>query len=495
MHLKISMLFDRKIIISISLLFTFIVSQAQYQYEWNDYYDNTSMERVSSLTVTADGGTMILGSADKDKDRIWLVKINAKGQKVWSKILSPFMWMNPAKIISTHDDNIVIAASVSERDTVRHKIWLAKIDYSGRILWERLYNGIGDAFCSDVIETNDHGFVIVGATAQTPDDSTDWYVLKVDSLGIKKWDYYYGGRYNDRATAVVQYYDSTIFVAGFITYAHGSYQKGAVNQFSNDGVNINFWDFKQTRWSTVNDIVVTRDSNLAVLINLRTTSEVLDMDMAVIKMTPNGDVLWKTDLDTVFRNIAVSMIETYDEGFAIAYTCKRDGVFNADAAMVKLNPDGKIVWQDVFRHKSDDYVAQIIEGVDNSVLIGISTHGIDVGWNYGVLKYRSIEQSDLIFFSPKDKILTYYSGFLPVYGYIRGYKKPKNLKIYINRKLWKDVNHFSIMPYEEHKFLVNYDIPLHYGKNVIDFVVTDYKNYKFVKSKTVYYLPSPARHW
>ena len=489
------MLFGQKIIIFIAILSTFITSQAQYKYEWNDYYDNTSREQVSSLTVTADGGTMILGSADKNKDRIWLVKINAKGKKIWSKTLSPFLWIHPSKIISTHDNNLIIAATVSERDTVRHKIWIAKIDYSGRILWERLYNGNGDAFCSDVIETKDHGFVLVGATAQTPDDSTDWYVLKVDSLGIKKWDYYYGGRYNDKATSVVQFYDSTIFVAGFITYAHGNYQKAAVNQFSNDGINIDFWDYKQTRWSRANDIVSTKDSNLAVLLNLRSKRDIMDMDFAVIKMKPNGDILWKTMIDTVFRNIAVSMIQTYDEGFAIAYTCKRDGLFNADAALVKLNPDGKIVWKDIFRHKSDDYVAQIIEGVDNSIIIGVSTYGIDVGWNYGVLKYRSIEQSDLIFLSPKDKIMTYYSKFLPVYAYVRGFKKPKNLKIYINGKLWKDIYNFKIMPYEEHKYVVNYDIPLNYGKNVIDFVVNDYKNYKFVKSKTVYYLPSPVRHW
>lgn len=485
---------NRQLYIIIILLLCSRIAQAQYTFEWNDYYDNKSLEEAVSLTKTFEGNVLMLGTSNKEKKSIWLVKIDNNGKELWTKVYSSFLWMYPTKIIETHDKNYLIAASISEKDTVNHKIWLAKINPNGRILWERLYGGLKNAFCQDVIETKDKGYAVVGRTSASADDSTDWYILKVDSLGIFQWDNFFGGRYNDQATSVAELYDSSLYVAGYFTYAKGNYRKGALCRYSKDGDNLNFWDFKHTSWSMVNSLIATRDSNL-VLVTEEKKPGIMNIDMSVYKLNPYGDTLWQVNLDTTFRVRPVSIIETYDEGFALSFTAKRDGIFNSNVGVVKISPDGKIAWYKIFERKSEDYAAQLIEGIDNSLMVALTDFGIDVGWNFGMLKYKSIEMSDLKFDTPKDTLLTYFKKYIPINAYITGYKKPKELKIYNNGMLLITIRDFKLVMDEIHKYYFSIDIPLYYGKNDIEFKVTDYKDYVFFKYKKIFYMPSPTRRW
>ena len=484
----------RKLKIIIFLLLYSKILIGQYVFEWNDYYDNKSLEEVVSLTRTFEGNVMMIGTSNRVKKSLWLVKINNKGKQLWSHTYSPFLWMYPTKIIETKDTNYIIAASVSERDTANHKIWLAKINTDGRILWERLYSGLGNAYCEDIIQTKDKGFVVAGKTSITADDSTDWYVLKVDSLGIFQWDALYGGRYNDEAISITEMYDSTIYVGGFITYSRGNFRKGAVLVYSKDGININFWDFRYTRWSSVNSIIASKDSNL-VLVTDEKSKGIMNFNMIVYKLTPAGDTIWSVVIDSVFRSHPVSIVETYDQGFALAFTSKENGVFNSNVGVIKISPFGKVAWFKIFRRKSDDYAAQVIEGIDNSLMVAVTNYNLDMGWNFGMLKYKSIEMSNLIFDTPKDSVITYYRKFLPIVAYIVGYKKPKQLKIYNNGQLLTTINKFDLVMDQQHKYYFNIQIPLYLGKNELEFKVTDYKDYEFIKIKRTYYLPTPSRKW
>jgi hypothetical protein len=91
--------------------------------------------------------------------------------------------------------------------------------------------------------------------------------------------------------------------------------------------------------------------------------------------------------------------------------------------------------------------------------------------------------------------LTYYKEDLPVNAYIVGYKKPKEVKIYNNRLLNDTLIDFKIDEKKTNTYLFNYDVALKPGVNNIDFIVTDYKDFKFVRSLRVFYVPEPLPHW
>ncbi len=483
----------KNIILTILLFVTSSLS-AQYVYEWNDYYGGDGMDEVASLVRLYDGNIFITGISKSTVDAMWLVKINSDGVRMWSHLYKGYATMRPTKIIETHDHNIVVTGIVAEQDSAAHKIWVVKMTTSGVILWEKLYSGNGDASSTDIVETFDRGLVISGYTSEDIHLPPDWYVLKLDSLGNKVWDKAMGSPYDDRATSVAQLYDSSLIVVGYISFAKGGHKKASITKFTPSGYDLWANDIKIGRWSEANSVVATSDSNFIIAAEVK-QDHFFDFSILVMKMNPNGDTIWTCPVKKPMWEHPVSIIETYDKGYAVSYTSKTDGVGNTNVAVLKFSPYGEIAWERVFYRKSDDYASDIIEDANNALVIGASTYSIDKAWNYGIVKFKSLEMSDMRFVFPFDNIATVFTQKMPVNAVITGYQKPLEVKVYINMQYVTTITDFQQKDTIGNEFTWENEIPLKYGENNIDFVVTDYKDFKFVKSKKIYYFPNSTPHW
>lgn len=488
----------KKFLINILFFFALISNQrlsAQYVYDWSDYYGGDAVDNLYSLTKIYDGNIFLLGQAKDTVDALWLIKISPEGTKLWSKRYLFFPMFEPVKIIETSDSNLLVVATVAEKDSVPYKIWIAKFDIEGEVLWEKIYTGKGEAYVADIKETFDKGFILAGSTTADVHDFRDWYILKIDSLGFYQWDKSYGSPYDDRALSVDQMYDSTLIIAGYISYSYGGFKKASYSRVSNSGVDIWYDELKLGEWSTANSVIATSDSAFIILTEIK-TSPLINFDMKVIKLTPTGDTIWTRTIYKPAWQHPLSIIETYDQGYALVFTTKSNGIFKTDISVIKYNQMGKLIWEKTFKRKSDDFASQIIEGKDNALIISASTYSLGKSWNYGVLKYKSIEISDLIFVTPKDEIATVYNQILNINAYITGYKKPKEVVIYINKKHIITVTKFKLLSRDvTNKYELNLDLKLENGYNLIEFFITDYKDFKFSKIKQIYYLPQATPHW
>lgn len=485
----------KKHIIYIFLLFLKITVSGQYVYEWNDYYGGDGMDEVASMVKTYDDNIFIMGSVKDTTDGIWIVKIAPNGVRMWSRLYTKYPMMRATKIIESNDKNLILTGIVAENDSTAHKIFVVKMNTSGEVFWEKLYNGRGNANSTDIIQTYDKGYAISGYTSYDVHGDNNWYILKIDSLGNTLWDKSFGLDYDDRATSLTQLFDSTLVVGGYITYADGAYKKGSVSQFSKDGIDLWVRDFRRNEWFTVNSVASTSDSCF-VLAAEEKKDHFFDHNIVVMKMTANGDTIWTKEIIKPMMEHPVSIIETYDQGYAVAYSEIKDGVGNTNVAVTKLSFKGEVSWERIFERKSDDYASQLIEDANNALMIGASTYSIDKAWNFGVLKFKSLEMSDMFFMSPIATIATVYTDSLPVSAKITGYKKPVEVKVYVN------LNHVSTITNFDEKditFTNEYSwekkIQLNYGLNIIDFIVTDYKDFTFIKTKKIYYLPNSTPHW
>jgi hypothetical protein len=465
-----------------------------YKFEWNEYFDNHSMEQINSLCKTGDGNIMLAGISKHSKPAVWLIKINLNGKKIWTKEFTGYPLMHPAKIIRTFDNNYIIGGTIAQKNSAPHKIWLMKINRNGHKMWERTYKGIGDAYCSDIIETMDSNIVVCGYSSENTDSPPDWYIMETDSIGLLKWDRTFGTRYDDRALSVTQLFDSSLVIVGYISYSEGGYKRATVSKINTKGIDLNYFELRYSNWSTANSVTNSSDSAFVMITEIK-KSGLLHHIIKIIKMSVNGDTIWTRNLPLAGRLHPVSIIETYDQGYAVAFTDKKNGLFRSNIGILKLSPQGDIAWLKIFKRRSEDYAAQIIEAKDNALVVGATDIKLNKGSNYGVVKYKSIEMSDMFFVSPTKKLLTVYNPFLKIDAFITGYKKPKNVKIYLNRKLISVEKNLPLSLDEIHKYLLKKDLKLQKGQNIIDFVVTDYKNYVFVKTLHVYYLPSPATIW
>ena len=131
--------------------------------------------------------------------------------------------------------------------------------------WANTYGGSQSDYASSIYPTSDGGYVVAGSTDPTGTYNTDFFVLKLSSMGHIQWQRAYGGNGGDWARSILQTSDGGYAVAGYTS----SFGSG-------------------------------------------------DSDMWVLRLQGDGDIVWQKSYGTSFDDTARSIIQTNDGGFIIA---------------------------------------------------------------------------------------------------------------------------------------------------------------------------------
>jgi len=138
-------------------------------------------DRVDCVEPTSDGGYILVGTAGPyNRRKGWVQKVDAKGEKEWSKTLDDDGWLQSVQPTS---DGGYILAGVLDDDA-----WIVKVDTEGEEEWSKTFDGGTDGRdgAGSVIQTSDGGFAFAGY-AEVADDRTDGWLVKLDASGRKEW--------------------------------------------------------------------------------------------------------------------------------------------------------------------------------------------------------------------------------------------------------------------------------------------------------------------
>ena len=159
-----------------------------------------------------DGGFFITGTTylyDNYGDA-FILKLNACGEKEWSKIFynyNSFEYVTGA--IELDDSNYIVMIAYWGNDEANERIWLFKIGSDGEIIWQKVYAkwtlGTNAEEGRHLIKNNNNEYLITGDYYQynpAEDTNARWdrpMFIKIDSLGNEIWhllwgveEYFYG---------------------------------------------------------------------------------------------------------------------------------------------------------------------------------------------------------------------------------------------------------------------------------------------------------------
>jgi len=148
---------------------------------WSDMFIRQGNSKGRWAQQTQDGGCIFVGSIESNGTNemdLWLIKTDAQGKIVWEKIFGRQGDDEGVCLQQTIDGGYIILGNTRSFDSRDQDIWLIKTDSQGNELWNRVFGESGDDSASEVHQTADGGYIIIGT-----DHNSDFYVIKTDANG------------------------------------------------------------------------------------------------------------------------------------------------------------------------------------------------------------------------------------------------------------------------------------------------------------------------
>ncbi|MBL4606069.1 MAG: hypothetical protein JKY02_10515 [Flavobacteriaceae bacterium] len=369
-----------------------------------------------SVVATLDGGFAVLGytqSTDGDVSGklddsfdFWLLKFDSNATLEWNKTYGGSGDDRGNDLIQTQDGGFAILGyrdrangDVSQNNGSRD-IWLAKLNASGVIIWEKSFGFSGLDQGTSLIETSDNHLLISGVLDVTASGGLgntgrnlnrhaggDYWALKVSATGNVVWSRYYGGSFTDTPAGAIETSANGFIFAGAsdsndvdISNNKGAYDFWVVK--SNAGGNL-VWQksFGGSEIDEARGIISSGDGNYIVVGDTRSNEQDITLnngaaDLWVIKISEAGNLLWNRSFGGSSFDVARSINATNDGGFVIAGSSRSsDGnVGNNqgqnDAWIVKINNNGQLVWETTAGGSNIDFAYDAVQ-LQNGTIIAV----------------------------------------------------------------------------------------------------------------------------
>jgi len=206
---------------------------------WKHCMGGTGDDQFFSVLVNSDGTIMVAGQTNSNDDDVsgnhgstdlWLVKLDANGNKLWTKCYGGSGNEYTGTVQATSDGGYVLTGSSGSTDgdipgnNGGLDIVLLKLDANGNKQWVKNYGGPADEGNGATIVNSDGSFVIAGETGGNGGDvsgfhgANDMWTIKLTNTGTKVWQCAMGGSDDDQAMGLVATSDGGFMVGGY-TYS------------------------------------------------------------------------------------------------------------------------------------------------------------------------------------------------------------------------------------------------------------------------------------
>jgi len=346
---------------------------------WLKTYGGSNEDEATSIVLSNNGGYLVLGNTRSTDGDVtgksttdldyWLLSLDANGEKNWDRTYGGSQDDKAANIEKTSDGGYIISGYTTSNDgdvsenSGFHDYWIVKINGTGDIQWEKSFGFEGDDRCFRVIQTTDGGYFATGYLdvdmsngdgndlIGSPNTKAglhslgDYWGIRMDANGSKIWRRFFGGSHVDQGKDVIQTADGGFLLIGI-------------------SESIDF------------DISNPRGAN----------------DFWVIKVSPDGDIVWEKSFGGSESDFAYSVVNTTDGNFIITGDTRSSDFDissfkgNADVWVVKFNStNGNIIWEKTLGGSNFESSRGITKLANGNYLISgnSSSEDMDVTSNNG----------------------------------------------------------------------------------------------------------------
>ncbi|MEO5569903.1 MAG: T9SS type A sorting domain-containing protein [Bacteroidia bacterium] len=368
--------------------------------QWQNTIGGSLGENLFSIQQTTDGGYILGGisnsniSGDKTENNwdtslyptpdYWLVKLDTAGNIAWQNTIGGTASDMLQSVQQTTDGGYILggySSSSISGDKTENAIasasfccypdyWVVKVDSVGNIQWQNTIGGDSSDFLQSIYQTFDGGYILGGWTVsnisgdktENCQGHTDYWVVKLDSLGNIQWQNTIGGSYEDELYSIMQTTDGGYILGGW------SISDSSGDKTENSMGNEDYWVIKldsigNIQWQNtiggnyveeLHSVKQTIDGGYILggwswspISGDKTENSWGDTDYWIIKLDSIGNILWQNDIGGIYGDGLYSVCQTNDGGYFLGGTSgsivsgdKTETCFGgADYWVIKLGPD------------------------------------------------------------------------------------------------------------------------------------------------------------
>ena len=345
---------------------------------------------VAKSVIKTDDGYLIAGktksfTSDRDFDA-YLIKIDKKGQKLWSKIYGGEDDEEANEIIRFGNDYAFIG-STETFGNARLSFYITLINSEGDIRWQVTYDrDEDDEYFGNAIATDGLDLVVAGTERHLNFMSSgiNPLIVQLDKEGRRGWRGYYGGKDEDFANAIISTGDGYLMAGKTDTYGHGDLDAYLV-KINKAGKEQWYAAYGGNDDDIVYDVIAVEDGYLAV--GTTDSFGLTRNDVYVVKTDKNGKKLWHKTYGGNRDDEGFAVTQSHDGGYVIvgrteSFT-RRNGF---DLYLLKIDSRGKLLWERTYGGKSDDAGYDITSTEDGYLIVGDKKTQISRDSNVWILK-------------------------------------------------------------------------------------------------------------
>jgi len=393
---------------------------------WDKRFGGYGNDYLFSIQVTIDGGYILGGQSNSgiggDKSEAtwgsydyWIVKTDLVGNKQWDKRFGGTDDDRLTSVRQTSDGGFIlggtsnsgVSGDKTELSQGSFDYWIVKTDSLGNKQWDKRYGGTEADFLWFAEQTSDGGYILGGSSysdssgdkIQDTRGSSDYWIIKTDSIGIKKWDKDFGGTDFDGLASIQQTSDGGYILGGSsVSGISGDKTQplwGGKDFWivKTDSVGIKQWDkdFGGSEDEYTCSISQTTDGGF--ILGVHTLSGISgdktqplcggsgDIDCWIIKTDSLGIKQWDKDFGGSNIEELFSVSQTTDGGYLLAgdsysiISCDKteNNIGFEQTWVVKTDSLANVVWdKTIFTYGHDEY-GMAIQSEDGCYLMGNQT--------------------------------------------------------------------------------------------------------------------------
>lgn len=252
-------------------------------------------------------------------------------------------------------------------------IFVVRTDVDGTVLWTRRYDDGFKEYGEHVIQTPDDGFLVIGSRQQTAQSTEETFLLRLSRRGELIWSKAFSqDDVTERGRQIIRATNGGYLITGTRNLPGSSRQEVLAIKIDEEGTLE--WRATYGDYFSQEGVGAINANNGEFILGANVEDGIgLDNDLALFRISDNGDLIWNQTLNATTENEQMEDIIRTSDG-QLAFVGSTNDFKKALIAKADLN--GDLLWfEEIDASELDDELNGLIEedNGENLVAVGQTT--------------------------------------------------------------------------------------------------------------------------